>query len=99
MIESRRWPSCTRVSPTVASRTPTASGPRWAIRSTMVRTTVSPSGWQNAPATPHTSGVPVRGALVGAGGVRQDDHTRNDGPADETVVHVDVGRPLVRPAE
>src|SRR3954447_1243443 len=100
MIDSRRWPSWTVVPPTLAARTPTASGPRWAIRSTMVRTRRSPSGWQYAPATPHTSGVPA-GGVVDPGGVRQRDHARlrHRSVADKAVVDLHVGVALVRPAE
>src|SRR5829696_2734422 len=109
MIDRRRCPSCTGVSPSRAVRTPTASGPRWAIRSTMARTSCSPSGCPNAPATPHTSILQARDGEVDVGrtpdarrlGVREGDDARlrHGHPADELVVDLDVRGALVRPPE
>ncbi len=62
MIDSRRWPSCTRVSP---ERRPRGRRRRRVRGGRSARPWCgrdrSPSGWQKAPATPHTSGLPVRG--------------------------------------
>src|SRR5690242_12080602 len=72
------------------SSSPSASGPRWLMRSVIVRTRRAPSGWQNAPATPHISASSLGTSL--RGGIRA-------GTPDEPVEDADVGVALVRPAE
>src|SRR4249919_2647721 len=88
MIDSRR---CASWSGACGDRSasPSASGPRWPIRSVIVRTSRAPSGWQNAPATPHISGSHLRSGLPGGCA----------GAPDQPVIDADVGVPLVRPAE
>src|SRR5207342_3443761 len=88
MIDSRR---CASWSGACGDRSasPSASGPRWPMRSVIVRTSRAPSGWQNAPATPHTSASHLGSGLPGG---------RADAP-DEAVIDTDIGVALVRPAK
>src|SRR6516165_3479572 len=90
MIDRRRCASWTGACGDKSS-SPSASGPRWLMRSVMVRTSRAPSGWQNAPATPHMSASSLATSLRG-GGI-------GAGAPDEPVVDPDVGVTLVRPAE
>src|SRR5215213_6414353 len=53
MIDSLRCASCRGLIGDM-SVIPAASGPRWPMRSAIVRTRPAPSGWRNAPAMPHT---------------------------------------------
>src|SRR5262245_20751430 len=88
MIDRRRCPSRSGT-PGERSSNPSASGPRWPMRSVISRTGWAPSGWQNAPATPHMSASHLRLDLLGGSG----------GAPDERVIDRDIGVSLVRPAE
>src|SRR4051812_1530135 len=83
MIDSRRWPSWTGADGSRSSN-PSASGPRWAMRSVMVRTRSAPSRWAKAPAMPHTSGHrDLLGGVAGDEGVHDPDvRLALEGPAE-----------------